>query len=474
MSKAMLLLGFSESWPFALHNGKSICCCMLADGKSLIDKHGINVWDRKKSESSGSSPLFHSRISTPVYGDVDPSGFDTLGRAAKNNWQLGSYGPTKYLCSGDSGWSSDSIWGSSGICILDALIYGYKFNSSSMKGRYGEIQCVRLGNFRIDGTNAKYDKSSFIYYPKTNDEFYRYWPKFRSGVPSIGIHQVISLSDFALNGTVVNPIGNAKFCVIAKTSYVEGLPVFTFKHDEYSTYKAMTELGVWKDRRFEAGCSAAYMNAVDTLPEAQCNTLANILDIISGLKSFGKGYKSIRGASNLAKEAWLGYRYAFNTTISDVRAYSDLALRLLDLQDLLLMTCYGYYQDDLGRYTCTAMFLADDVLPPGLRSKIERFGLKLDAVNLWDMVPYSFVADWFFHIGDILADLETWNKGIKLQPINMWFTINTNYLTPSGIQDTFIRIRGTVPPHEVGFRYKSTSKRTLFMRVMDAWALFVG
>lgn len=153
--------------------------------------------------------------------------------------------------------------------------------------------------------------------------------------------------------------------------------------------------------------------------------------------------------------------------------YASLASRLLQIttEDI---KCYGTYQDDRGRYTCAVAFSVKDALPRDLVSKVKNFGFKLNAVNVWDIIPYSFVADWFLHIGDILTDLETWNKGMTLKPTELWFTMSTSYLTINGIQDTFIRVRGSVPPRAICFRYKEASSRTLFMRLMDAWALFIG
>jgi hypothetical protein len=38
--------------------------------------------------------------------------------------------------------------------------------------------------------------------------------------------------------------------------------------------------------------------------------------------------------------------------------------------------------------------------------KSRAFGLQLNAVNAWDMVPFSFIADWFVPIGDYLQVLD--------------------------------------------------------------------
>lgn len=61
------------------------------------------------------------------------------------------------------------------------------------------------------------------------------------------------------------------------------------------------------------------------------------------------------------------------------------------------------------------------------------FDLDLDADNIWDMIPYSFVVDWFLHIGDAL---EIVSKYDDLQSYRIHFCSKTkkqsrNITTPS-------------------------------------------
>ena len=37
---------------------------------------------------------------------------------------------------------------------------------------------------------------------------------------------------------------------------------------------------------------------------------------------------------------------------------------------------------------------------------LDKFGLRLNFANTWDMIPFSFVVDWFTKIGDMLASLD--------------------------------------------------------------------
>lgn len=37
---------------------------------------------------------------------------------------------------------------------------------------------------------------------------------------------------------------------------------------------------------------------------------------------------------------------------------------------------------------------------------LDKFGLRLNLANTWDMIPFSFVVDWFTKIGDMLASLD--------------------------------------------------------------------
>lgn len=475
MSEVMSFVGCKAAWQGDIGTGKQFCPVIPI---TINNPHPLKrtYWDRRNESPSGDSELFHARLTSPLIVNVDVS-TDATGRPAKNFWQYNYAATTKYMALGDTGWGNNGPWGSRGMAVtffpsIGWTVENYSFFYDQPTER-GTVIFSRCYSFRQAGNNIEYTKDSYsmLLNPGVREA---YWPDHYRKGPSLTLSQLESLAPLSSPINCVEPIGDRKYTVLANAVYTQGLADFTFKYDEYSTYLWMQEDRVWKDHRFESGCSAAYMNAVDQIPVSTCNTIANILDVINGMRSITEGYKAVRGASNLIKEAWLGYRYAYNTTKMDIEAYSSLASRLLSLtsEDI---KCYGSYRDDRGRYTCAVTFSVKEALPRNLFDKVKAYtGLDMSASKAWDLIPYSFVVDWFLHIGDILTDLETWNKGLTLHPQNLWFTMSTSYSTPQGPQDVFIRVRGSVPPKAMCFRMKEAGSRTIFVRVLDACALFIG
>jgi hypothetical protein len=112
-----------------------------------------------------------------------------------------------------------------------------------------------------------------------------------------------------------------------------------------------------------------------------------------------------------AAEAWLSYRYVYTTTKMDIIAHKKHLKQQLEA-----------WNESNARKTrhMHATATVDDTvyhmkvdITPRLTNAVEElwvksraFGLQLNAVNAWDMVPFSFIADWFAPIGDYLQVLD--------------------------------------------------------------------
>jgi hypothetical protein len=53
---------------------------------------------------------------------------------------------------------------------------------------------------------------------------------------------------------------------------------------------------------------------------------------------------------------------------------------------------------------------------------LDPWGLQSIAESMWDLVPYSFVIDWFFNVGDTLA---AWTPNAGLSPRASWYKVKT-------------------------------------------------
>jgi hypothetical protein len=145
---------------------------------------------------------------------------------------------------------------------------------------------------------------------------------------------------------------------------------------------------LWKDVLRATG------HAVDDLSDSQA------------LKKAGR--KALRKkARSGAASAWLQYRYVYNTTKADyeqfVRAKVGEFLGSLD-QHRVLRGSIGLSDGVLK----VKMRLTDNTKPNFEKMLIglNQYGLFPGLYNLWDMIPFSFIADWFANLGDELQDID--------------------------------------------------------------------
>jgi hypothetical protein len=91
-----------------------------------------------------------------------------------------------------------------------------------------------------------------------------------------------------------------------------------------------------------------------------------------------------------------------------------------------LTAIVGSY-DDKQLYCCESIKESMDQLS----NHVKRAGYELDvlptASNIWDLVPFSFVADWFLPIGDYFAQCETRNYMATLPVKRCFITRKTIY-----------------------------------------------
>jgi hypothetical protein len=121
----------------------------------------------------------------------------------------------------------------------------------------------------------------------------------------------------------------------------------------------------------------------------------------SNLRRLGKG------ASKEAASAWLKYRYAYNTTKSDVEQYTRAVINNYlgsQLGDRVLRGSIGISSGEMR----VKMRIHDNTSPnlEYVLIGLDQYGLFPGLYNIWDMIPFSFIADWFSNLGDILQDID--------------------------------------------------------------------
>lgn len=212
------------------------------------------------------------------------------------------------------------------------------------------------------------------------------------------------------------------------------------------------------------GFTRAYYDAQAQLPKASNNTIANIGDCIKAIKDL----RDRKPLATNASDAWLAYRYQYTTTKSDVAEYAALFQRLRQLSQGTIRSYGKCTIGNINYYACIDVNIAD-LCPPGISGLLDRWGVKLDFVNIWDMIPYSFIVDWLLPISDALDALDSWLQQPKAAINAVWYSFVSVYDTGAW---SYGRWSGNIPSLPA-MAVHDTSTKTWQYRCIDALALFL-
>lgn len=215
----------------------------------------------------------------------------------------------------------------------------------------------------------------------------------------------------------------------------------------------------------------AFRMAQEKLPKTSTNGLANALDVVALLRDIRQNPTvTIDRGSKLAKNAWLSYRYAYSTTKADIQEAAELANRLMAIDPII--ESYGSVADGTVSYFCELVVTTDQFLPPKTKSLIERlklYGVELNFTNAWDMIPYSFVVDWFADISSLMQGMDEWLDTSSLDIKEVWYSAINSY--PDG-RKSYFRWSGSPPGLPSFSQHVSHSGTTWLKRVADAISLY--
>jgi hypothetical protein len=136
--------------------------------------------------------------------------------------------------------------------------------------------------------------------------------------------------------------------------------------------------------------------------------LYHIKELITPILKLKKKPMNVKSWANL----WLTYDYGIRLLIQDIHDVvtnlpkSDVKFSLTHVRAAEHGTAQGSIQDYDVEYH--AKLLMDPKIGDmcSILDKLRRLDLILSRENLWDFVPYSFVVDWFFPIGEKLAQMD--------------------------------------------------------------------
>jgi hypothetical protein len=152
----------------------------------------------------------------------------------------------------------------------------------------------------------------------------------------------------------------------------------------------------------------AYYEALNSAPTMSDNNIQNLGSLAEFI--YGLVVKHEISMPRSLQDAWLSYRYEYQTTKSDVKEAIEFVGRELDLSALksAYLTCHGEarttYKDVEVTCRCTLKLKHREVgLLSELWFQLYKYGLQPNFYVLWDSLPFSFMVDWFIPIGDMAS-----------------------------------------------------------------------
>lgn len=224
------------------------------------------------------------------------------------------------------------------------------------------------------------------------------------------------------------------------------------------------------------------MNAIMTTWDNGIQNLQGILELGKLLKQLKNG--DFSSLPKKANDLWLQYRYVISTSALDAEEATK-ALLESELREKIaaggsaLFSGQSFYNIDGVDIICRchmqvrslASYLAEQLL-----FELDRWGMIPDSYLVWDMIPYSFIVDWFVPIGDALA-VEDANKKFEQQfkvDRCMYSFAYTRKIKGIEVSNYSRWVSDPVIP--LGFTYmvdlhSTTSTKTIFKRMIDLWAI---
>lgn len=175
-------------------------------------------------------------------------------------------------------------------------------------------------------------------------------------------------------------------------------------------------------------------------------------------------------------ELYLWWKYSYKTSELDIMAYFDW-----------IKSWFKQKHDPVNsaHYTLTYNLSVDDILrynvyiSPYSIGIIEFLGLDINLSNVWDMLPFSFVLDWFVNVGDVLHSVDTSLLGSKVSLQSLMCSrkrvTRTEYDTSTNIIGPITRtyysrqLQTTLPASVCSLHFNDPSKHLL-----DASSLIIA
>lgn len=135
---------------------------------------------------------------------------------------------------------------------------------------------------------------------------------------------------------------------------------------------------------------------------------------LSGGKTLPRGWKKkFSHSAQLAGDHWLAWQYGIRPLISDIAGSVEEIYKVRSVQPLIRRVTHKVrkrsYDNTVAvnptNFTGFARIVANaefDSGASGFDQTAQRLGLTDPVMLAWELIPYSFVIDWFLNVGDFL------------------------------------------------------------------------
>lgn len=395
---------------------------------------------RKNGYLSDAGWLNPSSIASGYNAMVDGTRRDTSGTA---QWST----VTRYLC---NFYTVYAVSASYSTRVPGRRTYSFKKQENGVYYRRNpQSRMVELWYDQYDYTYSESEAKSFSFNPDDPDSVMQFIARTEPLAKLTPKYVSLSRSQ-----TSVNWLG----ADVGITTDIRDLMLYKVASD-------YLDIGVIPNS-IARGLETAYTRASESLPEAATNLAANIIEAAEMLSAIFRG--DVSGIiPSTAREAWLSYRYVYTTTKLDVGELQSAFTRIADIASYDTISVYGAYTRGGITYRVGYDIDPAQILPEDVSSTMQSFGLSLSWLNVWDMIPYSFIVDWFIPIGTLIEYFQSLDA-CRLKPKDIWWSFTMR----EGDTDIYVRLPGRPLITYPYLSIAQTSRKTVFLRIADTIALF--
>jgi hypothetical protein len=223
----------------------------------------------------------------------------------------------------------------------------------------------------------------------------------------------------------------------------------------------------------------AYLDALDHIPQLNENSLANVIELVAFIKALVFDHR-IEIPRSL-QSAWLTYRYVYNTGKSDAEEAINFVHRNMNIDLSQGIACYGVTRHTFDGVDVTCRCRLDATQRElstldQIWTSLYRYGLSPSFYVVWDMIPYSFIVDWFIPVGDILNGYDKthmYDRTYDMQ--NLVFSIKYSCTEDDIEFSAYTRWFKSELPEFQGYytleNKGTTSSKVIGYRILDAMSI---